>query len=58
MQALSLRPISQGNMPRKLHTSGQPRLYNDYSISETLFYWQSQSTTAADERVMWYRRIP
>ncbi|MBQ2681097.1 MAG: hypothetical protein IJF97_04080 [Eggerthellaceae bacterium] len=44
-------------MPRKLHTSGQPRLYNDYSISETLFHWQSQSTTAADERVMWYRRI-
>lgn len=23
-------------------------MYNDYSISETLFHWQSQSTTAAD----------
>lgn len=23
-------------------------MYNDYSINETLFHWQSQSTTAAD----------
>ena len=23
-------------------------MYNDYSISETLFHWQSQSTTSAD----------
>ena len=24
-------------------------MYNDYSINETLFHWQSQSTTAADQ---------
>ena len=23
-------------------------MYNDYSVSESLFHWQSQSTTAAD----------
>ena len=23
-------------------------MYNDYSVSENLFHWQSQSTTAAD----------
>ena len=23
-------------------------MYNDYSINENLFHWQSQSTTAAD----------
>ena len=25
-----------------------PTMYNDYSINESLFHWQSQSTTAAD----------
>ena len=26
-------------------------MYNDYSINETLFHWQSQSTTNADGKV-------
>ena len=26
-------------------------MYNDYSINETLFHWQSQSTTAADSPI-------
>ena len=25
-------------------------MYNDYSISETLFHWQSQSTTSEDSK--------